>query len=97
VKGFIMSSKTKQLNEVRGRLVGLSSVVLAVLFMQSVASNVFDELNTGAVNAPNSYAAIFALVAVAISVWWEGRLRLLTSLTLGLLTASYFIWQFGLH
>ncbi|HSX14622.1 MAG TPA: hypothetical protein VLE72_01770 [Candidatus Saccharimonadales bacterium] len=81
----------------RSRLAALVGLILAIVFMVSVTDNVSTKIALGGTGSPNSYAGLPALAAVALSYWWDRRLRLLTAFTLGIMLASYYIWQFGLH
>jgi hypothetical protein len=85
-------AKAKKLDFVRGRLVALASLVLALLFMQSVATSINQMLGESSSVVPNLYALTFALVSAAIGYWWDRRVRIIIAASLGLTIASGFIW-----
>lgn len=91
------ASKTKQADMARGRILGLGSLGLALLFLISVAQTVDTAAHEQIIDAPNLFVLTFALISAGISWKWDRRIRLLVALSLGIIFAASFIWLIGLQ
>jgi hypothetical protein len=97
-KSAAAQAKQLRASVTSGWFFALASTVFSLILMLSVVQNVFDRVNSGLVDAPNSLAIVMTVLLAGLSLKWEPeKSRPLVLFALGVAIASCLIWQFGLH